>query len=153
MSFISRKYSQNKKISSLTDKISKELGVDKSIILHFICIDLERIYFNKLNIHNIKLKNFENEFAVLGNKESELKRSVENKINQIASLQNSIQNLSVLLGEKEKILVEKKIQLGNFQNKINDLNSNLNSLEKEKKQIEYKIMMKSHSIKIINQKK
>ena len=34
MSFISRKYSQNKKISSLTDKISKELGVDKSIILH-----------------------------------------------------------------------------------------------------------------------
>ena len=55
--------------------------------------------------------------------------------------------MSVLLGEKEKILVEKKIQLGNFQNKINDLNSNLNSLEKEKKQIEYKIMMKSHSIK------
>lgn len=147
MNFTTATYRQNRQIVLLVEKLSKETGVEKSIILHFLLTDLQRIYDNKIHVHSATLKTIENEFKELNLKEQNLVKKIERKAIEVNSFQNQITALKVCLEDKMILYSESQNQLNELQKKLEELNSNLTELENEKKQIQYKVMMKSHSLK------
>lgn len=152
MSFYTLNYKLQKQIDFLMNAISKDLKVDKSIILHFLCIDLERIYNEKIQVHKLHLISFEKEFKELNKKELELKAIIENTKFKIESSENTIVQLSNKLIEKEAHLKNLKNQVAELKLKINELNNVVIGIEKEKKQFDFNFMMKNHSNKEKTQK-
>ena len=146
MNLISTSYKLNKQIASTINKISKELGVDKTIVQHFVQADLERVYYDKLSIHLTKLKILENQFNDLNNRQNQLEQLVKTTISQVEITEVNIKKLEALLKEKEVILSEKKIGLNELQKKLNEINLNIGQVEKIKKTTDYKILMKIHTV-------
>lgn len=146
MSLLSNTYRQNKQIASLIKKIAKELRVERAIVQHFVCTDLERIYSEKLYIHIAKLNILDTQFDELIRRQNQLEQSVKEKEKQLERTNTSVHTVESLLKEKEKILIEKKMILSELQNKLNEINSNIGGVEKTKKTIEYKLLMKKHTV-------
>lgn len=147
MNFTTVTYRQNRKIAALVDQLSKETGVEKSVVFHFLYTDLERIYYNKIHVHTASLKSTETEFRELLFKEQQLTDAIDKKATDFKTALNHISQLTSDLEQKAKQLSDVQNQLTELRNKLTDLSFNLAGLEKEKKQVEYKIMMKSHSLK------
>lgn len=147
MNFTTATYRQNRQIDALVDKLSKESGVEKSVVLHFLYTDLERIYNNRIQVHIASLKCTETEFKELLLKEQELIKAIDKKANDFKTVQKHILQINADYEQKTKQFSEVQIQLTELRSKLANLSSNLAGLEKEKKQVEYKTMMKSHSIK------
>jgi len=147
MNFTTSTYRQNRQIAALVDKLSKETGVEKSIVLHFLYTDLERIFSNKIQVHTASLKSTETEFRELLLKEQKLIAAIDKKASDFQTTQKHISQLTAEFEQRTKQLSEVQNQLTELRSKLTDLSSNLAGLEKEKKQVEYKTMMKSHSIK------
>jgi chromosome segregation ATPase len=147
MNFTTSTYRQNRQIAALVDKLSKETGVEKSVVLHFLYTDLERIYNNKIQVHTASLKSTETEFRDLLFKEQQLIKAIDKKDADFKTAQSHITQLTADFEQKTNQLSYVQNQLTELRSKLKDLSSNLAGLEKEKKQVEYKKMMKIHSIK------
>jgi len=140
-------YKQNRQLNNLIDKISTETGVEKSVIVHFLLVDLNRIYTDKIFIHAAKLKSTEHDFFDLSQKEKQLLQKIEKRDKEISESQKIINELNSRIETTQLKYTEIQEALKELRNKYNDLNLNLSTLEKEKKQVEFNVMMKSHSIK------
>ncbi len=147
MNFTTATYRQNRQIAALVDKLSKETGVEKSVVLHFLYTDLERIYNNKIQVHTASLKIIETEFKELLSKEQQLIKARDKKTNDFKTAQSKIAELTAEFEQKSNQLTEVQDQLTELRKRLTSLSSELTGLEKEKKHVEYKTMMKSHSIK------
>ena len=134
MNFTTSTYRQNRQIAALVDKLSKETGVEKSIVLHFLYTDLERIFSNKIQVHTASLKSTETEFRELLLKEQKLIAAIDKKASDFQTTQKHISQLTAEFEQRTKQLSEVQNQLTELRSKLTDLSSNLAGLEKEKKQ-------------------
>jgi chromosome segregation ATPase len=136
---------ENKRFTELFDKICKDLDLDKLIVMHFINQDLERIYNSRIRIDDTQLSHLESEVKKYTKKEADLKSEIAKKELLSRNLQTEIENHTLSLEKKKELLVVKKQELIELQNKINQINSSLLEIEQQKKQTEYDIMMKNYS--------
>jgi chromosome segregation ATPase len=136
---------ENKRFTELFEKICKELDLDKLIVMHFINQDLERIYNSRIRIDDTQLSHLESEVKKYMKTEADLKPEIGKKELMIRNLQTEIENNTLSLEKTNELLVVKKQELIELQNKLNQINSSLLEIEQQKKQSEYDIMMKNHS--------
>jgi len=80
-------------------------------------------------------------------KEQQLIKAIDKKDADFKTAQSHITQLTADFEQKTNQLSDVQNQLTELRSKLKDLSSNLAGLEKEKKQVEYKTMMESHSIK------
>jgi predicted nucleic acid-binding Zn-ribbon protein len=106
---------------------------------------LERIYNSRIRIDDTQLSHLENEVKKHTKTEADLKLGIEKKELLIRNLQTEIDNHTSSFEKKKELLVVKKQELIELQNKISQLNSSILEIEQQKKQTEYDIMMKSYS--------
>jgi hypothetical protein len=147
MKFTTATHRQNRQIITMVDNLSKATGVERSVVLHFLYTDLERIYQNKIQVHKAELKIIETEFTELNRKEQQLIQAINKKTVDTSESQKRIAELTIALEQKTKFYSEIQIQLVELRKKISELNMNISVLDKEKSQIEYNVMMKNHFIK------
>lgn len=138
---------QYRQINDLVNKISKETGVEKSVVIHFLSTDLERIFNNKIQIHTLSLKNLDTNFNELLVKEQQLIQAIDKKKSDIKDAKGRILKLNEDYENKLNQLEELQIQLIELRSKFKNISSSLSELEKDKKHVEYKTMMKSHHLK------
>ena len=152
MEFFNQTSKESKRFSQFLDEISKEFNIDKNVALHFINGELERIYKYKLQIDDIQLSKLENEIKKYIKTETQLKEEVENKEKLIASATERINNLTTTLNEKTIALITQQEKVIQLQSKLTEIKNQLNNTDKEKRLLDYDIMMKSHLIKERNDK-
>jgi len=146
MEFLKPRSKANKKLFDLITKICIELNIDESVAIHFISRDLERIY-NNVHIDDIKLNQLENEIKKQLQEETDLKQEIEKKEALIKNLAIKITVLSASCDEKAELLENRRQELFNLTKKVNELNSSLNEIEKQKKKSAYELIIKNHAIK------
>lgn len=146
MNFSQSNSNQNRKISLLIGKLSKETGVDKSIVYYFLINDIERIYTEKIQIHLTKLNSLETEFNELNQADQLLIQRIKKKENEISIIRQKTTELNQKIQLNENQLSSLQVELANLHTKLSEITKNLVSANNEKKQIEYNLMMKNHSL-------
>lgn len=147
MIFNSAASKQKKNIDNLINKISKELGVEVLLVLHFIYTDLERLYKNKLGIHKLKLSALENEFTQLTAHENQLRQQITDREQQIVDITQAINDSEKRLEVRTSELEMERIKLNTLQARLKEINTELHSVNTEKKKAEYDVMIQLHSLK------
>jgi len=146
MNFSQSSSKHTREISLLVDKLSKETGVEKSIVYYFLINDLERIFKEKIQIHLAKLNCLETEFNELNHADQLLIQKITRKENEISIIQQKTTELKQKIQQNENQLSSLQVELADLTKKFNEINKILTSANNEKKQIEYDVMMKNHSL-------
>lgn len=147
MTLFKRTLKVEKQFSELITKIGTEMNIDNSIIIHFINNELERIYKLKLPTNETKLVELENEIRTKLKTEQELKQELSEKENQLKKITDKIEGFSSDIKTKTSLIELKQNELAELQSKLSEINSELSDIEKNKKKVEYDLMINSHSIK------
>lgn len=146
MDLFKRGSKEAKRFSELIDMICNDLNVDKLVVLHFINNDIVRIY-NNGQIEKIKLNQLEKELE----KHLQTEAGIKNKINetgaQIDALVTRQNALASSLNEKVNSLNTRQKELSGLEAKLREINTKLQEAEKQKKQVEYEVIIKNHTLK------
>ncbi len=152
MTIFMRTTKESIRFTEFLDRICKELNIDKSVALHFINYDLERICNDRFPIDNIQLSQLENEIKKRIKTETELQQEIEKKESIIKKISTRIDSLTSSLKEKTELLSTQEQKVSELQTKLNALKEQLKDTDKKKKLLDYDVMMKNHSVKEMNDK-
>ena len=137
-------YRQKKTFATLVSRISTAIGLEASVILHFINTDLERLCQEKLPIHSLRLGVLDAEVTRLANRENALLEELRAKETHLQAASSRIDTASASLKKKsehlEKVLEDIKV----LQVRIAELDASIRDAALTKRQLEYDLMMKSH---------
>lgn len=147
MIFNSATGKQKKNIDNLINKISQELGVEVLLVLHFLYTDLERLYKNKLDVHNLKLSALENEFTQLTAHENQLKKKITDQEQQIVDVTQAVNEAEKKLDIRASELEAENSKLNGLRARLQKIDAEIDSVITEKKKVEYDVMMQLHSLK------
>jgi chromosome segregation ATPase len=147
MVFFGLQSRQQKEVIGIIENIAKNLGIETSVVYHFLIRDLEKTIHDKIEVHQLRLSAVQSDFVDLQKKEEHLNQEIRRLEIQIQDTNNEIVKLESSLTEKANILATKTQAITELRNRLNSLIANIQDNEKEIKLLDYKVMMKNHSFK------
>jgi len=135
---------QKKTLATIVTRLSRATDLDEAIIVHFIIAELERLYHEGVRVHESRLSLLENEIQKRVQAERGIVASVRRKEEAFRVAAARLEKANATLDSKSAALTETLQELEVLRLKLAELDATLARANKDRAEVQYSFMMKSH---------
>lgn len=137
-------YKEKRRFASNVSRISAALGLETSVVLHFINGDLDRIYRERVQAHQLRLQELDAEIQRTRGDEAVLAAELKKKERLLTEASSHLARLCTSLSTKSESLDETLKEVDKLRSRLAEVDASLRDTERTRSQLEYDLMMKTH---------